>query len=70
MDQRDWRAGAGALYASSMRILLRGDAVVAIISAAELDEIAADRFRFDVFSYTTNVDTDWSHDYTDWVEFR
>ncbi len=67
MDQRDWRNGNGAEYASSLRLLVRGGTAVAIIRESELQAMGATQFRWDVFSYTTNVDTDWSHDFTDWV---
>ena len=67
MDQVDWRQGTGTTYASSIRFIIRGDAVVAIIREAELAQIGATQFRWDVFSYTTDPNTDWSHDYTDWI---
>lgn len=70
MDQRDWRQGNGGTLASSMRVLIRGDAVIAIIKAAELEAMGVTQFRWDAFSYTTDPSTEWSHDYTDWVTFR
>lgn len=66
MDQRDWRTGTGVVHASSIRLLIRGDAAVAIVREAELQAFGATRFRWDVFSYTTNATTDWSHDFTEW----
>ncbi len=68
MDQRDWRNGSGATYASSMRLLFRDNAVVAMIKESELADLGVTKFRWDVYSYTTNVNTNWSHDYTDWED--
>jgi len=67
MDQRDWRTGSGAAYATSLRMIMRDDAVVAVIKRSELDELGVTQYRWDTFSYTTNASTEWSHDYTDWL---
>lgn len=66
MDQRDWRYG-GAIYGTSLRLLIRGDAAVAVIRKSELDDLGVTQFRWDTFSYTTNTSTEWSHDFTEWT---
>jgi hypothetical protein len=67
MQQKDWRSGTGVDYATSLRLMIRGNSAVAVIREAELDAIAATEFRWDTFSYTTDENTDWSHDFTDWI---
>jgi hypothetical protein len=53
-----------------MRMLIRGDAAVAIIRASELADMGVTQFRWDVFSYGADPNTGWSHDCTDWITFR
>ncbi len=67
MDQRDWRNGTGSVYGTSLRLLIRGNSAVAIIKESELDDLGVTEFRWDTFSYTTDVNTEWSHDATDWI---
>jgi hypothetical protein len=67
MQQRDWRTGTERPYGTSLRLLIRGDAVVALIRQGELDAIGATMYRWDTYSYTTDASTDWSHDFTGWL---
>jgi hypothetical protein len=65
LDQRDWRNGVGNVYATSMRMLMRDNSAVAIIKESELRDLGATWYRWDTYSYGANVDTDWSHDFTE-----
>lgn len=67
MQQRDWRTGTEMPYGTSLRLLVRGDAVVAVIRHGELDAIGATQYRWDTYSYTTDPSTGWSHDFTAWL---
>jgi hypothetical protein len=67
MDQREWKYAPGSVYPTSLRLLIRGNAAVAIIKESELDELGVTEFRWDTFSYTPDVNTEWSHDSTEWV---
>lgn len=69
MDQRDCRDGTAKSCASSMRMILRGDTMVAIIRRSELEQYGATQFRWDTYSFAADPSTDWSHDFTDWVPF-
>jgi hypothetical protein len=64
MDQRDWKVGSGAVYPTSARFLMRGNSAVVKILESELEELGATWYRWDTFSYTTDVGTEWSHDFT------